>query len=60
MSPPSPKKWIRGMGQDGTSFAGGLGSVGLTVRLDDLKDLLQPKWFYDSMIYTQIISPFIP
>lgn len=48
------------MGEDGTWFAGGLSTVGLTARLDDLKDLLQPKCFYDSTIYTQIISLFIP
>ena len=34
----------------GTRFSGGLGSVRLTVGLDDLKGLLQPKWFYDSKL----------
>ena len=32
----------------GTWFSGGLGSAGLTVGLDDLKGLFQPKRFYDS------------
>ena len=35
----------------GTWFRGGLGSVWLTVRLDDFKGLFQPKLFYDSMNY---------
>ena len=30
----------------GTWFSGGLGSVGLTVGLDDVKGLFQPKQFY--------------
>jgi len=30
--------------------SGGLGSVRLTVRFNDLKGLSQPKQFYDSMI----------
>jgi len=32
----------------GTWFNGGLGSVWITFTVDDLKGLLQPKWFYDS------------
>ena len=34
----------------GTWFSGGLGSIRLTLGLDDLKGPFQPKWFYDSMI----------
>ena len=34
----------------GTWFSGGLGSLRLTVGLDDLKALFQPKRFYDPMI----------
>lgn len=34
----------------GTWFSGGLGSVGLTVGLDDFEGLFQPKRFCDSMI----------
>ncbi|KAK4811143.1 hypothetical protein QYF61_019774 [Mycteria americana] len=34
----------------GTWYSGGLGSARLTVGLDDLKGLFQPKRFYDSMI----------
>jgi len=34
--------------RSGTWFSGGLGSVRFTVGLNDLKDLFQPKWFYDS------------
>ena len=33
----------------GTWFTGGLGSAQLTVGLDDLKGLFQPKQFYDSI-----------
>jgi len=33
----------------GSWFSGGLGSVRLTVGLDDLKGLFQPKQFYDSI-----------
>jgi len=33
----------------GTWFSGGLGSVRLTVGLDDFKGLFQPKRFYDCM-----------
>ena len=41
----------------GTWFSGGLGSARLTVGLDDLKGLFQPKLFYDSMIlYLDIYS----
>lgn len=58
MSPPYPRNWVRGMGQDGTLCTGAQGSVGLTVRLNDLKDFLQPKRFFNSMTYAQIISQF--
>ena len=34
----------------GTWFSGGLGSVRLAVGLNDLKGLLQPKRFCDSLI----------
>jgi len=33
----------------GTQFSGVLGSVRLTVGLNDLRGPFQPKWFYDSM-----------
>jgi len=33
----------------GTWLSDGIDSVRLTVGLDDLEGLLQPKWFYDSM-----------
>jgi len=32
-------------------FSGRLGSARFTVGLDDLKDLFQPKQFYDSIHY---------
>ena len=35
----------------GTWLSGGLGSVRLTVGLDDLKGLFQPKQFYDSKLH---------
>jgi len=35
----------------GTWFSGGLGSTRLMVGLGDLKDLLQSKYFYDSMTF---------
>jgi len=35
----------------GTWFSGGVGSVRLTVRLNDLMGLFQLKGFYDAMIY---------
>jgi len=41
----------------GTRFSGGLGSVSLTVGLDDLKSLFQPKIFYDSMTLEMICMP---
>lgn len=39
----------------GTWFSCGLGSTELTVGLDDLRGLLQPKRFYDSIKITAII-----
>lgn len=36
-------------------FSGGLGSTGLTVAIDDLKGLFQPKEFYDSTILTYLL-----
>lgn len=35
----------------GPWFGGGVGGVGLMVRLD-LRGLFQPKWFCDSMLLT--------
>lgn len=32
-----------------TWFRGGLGSAGLTVGLNNLKDIFQPRWFCDSL-----------
>jgi len=34
----------------GTWLSGGLGSVRLMIGINDLKDIFQPKWFYDSMV----------
>lgn len=38
-------------------FNGGLGSAGLIVEFNDLKGLLQPKWFYDSCHLWHIHKP---
>ena len=40
--------------RSGTWFSGGLGSVRLTVGLDDLKGLFQPKRFYDSKLSSNL------
>lgn len=41
----------------GTPFSDGLGSVGLTVGLDDLKGVFQTKWFYESTLNFSLLIP---
>lgn len=35
----------------GTQLSGGVGTIRLQVGLDDLKDVFQPKWFYEITVF---------